>query len=81
MKEKTLVFKFLINIDRMFNVLTGGDIGVCFSTRSYINSVKYGGIWDKIRATIDFFFWDGHCHDSYKWECKIKREWLERNKW
>ena len=80
MKEKTVLFKILINLDRLFNILTGGDLGVCFSTRAYINSVKSGGYWEDVRAVIDYCFWDNHCKESYLWEYYVKARWLKDNK-
>ena len=76
--NKTL-FKAIINIDRLFNILTGGDLGVTFSTRCYINSKTSKG-WDTVRSFVDkLMMQEKHCAISYKWERRIKIEWLAKN--
>jgi len=73
--ESKYWFKVMICINCLFNGVTGGDWGVCFSTRTYINSRK-SKKWDKVRLLIDAIFWKNHCKDSYLWEIKVKKRWI-----
>ena len=77
--NKTL-FRVIINLDRLFNILTGGDLGVCFSTRCYINSKSSRG-WDTVRSVVDkMMLEENHCEKSYRWERMVKLTWLRNNK-
>ena len=85
MKEGSFLFNVLINIDRLFNILTGGELGTCFSTRAHVRANTAKPMykrerWIKIESAIDKLFWEGHCRDSLHWERKTKRVWLERYK-
>ena len=85
MKEGSFLFNVLINIDRLFNILTGGELGTCFSTRAHVRANTAKPMykrkrWVKIEGVIDKLFWKGHCRDSLLWERKTKRQWLERCK-
>ena len=74
-----LGFKLIINIDRMFNILTGGDLGVCFSTRCYINSFE-SERWAKVMSLVDKLMMEkDHCKKSYYWERRVKMLWLTEN--
>lgn len=80
MNSNTTLFKVLINTDRLFNVLTGGDLGICFSTRCYINS-KESEEWTKVMGIVDkIMFEKNHCKMSYEWEYNLLQEWLKDNK-
>lgn len=80
MNEHTYGFKILIAIDRTFNVLTLGDIGVTFSTRSHINA-QTSKTWGKIESIINAcFFDDNHCKGSFLWERGVKQKWLDDTK-
>jgi hypothetical protein len=85
MKEGSFVFNVVINIDRLFNIVTGGELGTCFSTRAHVRAQTAKPMykrkrWVKIEKAIDKLFWQGHCRDSLLWERKIKRVWLEKYK-
>ena len=71
--------KVVLGFDLLFNVLTGGDVGVFFSTRAYVNakSDKRKG-WVMTRVAIDKVFWKEHCNDSYKWEMSRKQQWMDK---
>jgi len=80
LKVKTLLFKALISIDRMFNLFTGGGFQETFSTRCYINAQmkppgKVKSVWVKIEKLIDWMFWEYHCKYSFEFEMRLKREW------
>jgi hypothetical protein len=81
--EKTFGFKFLITVDRLFNVCTGGSLQECFSTRAYIQS-RYATskqkTWIKVRKIIDKLFWEDHCKESFKWEMQLKRTYVAKYK-
>jgi len=84
-KEKTFGFKFVILCDRGLNVITGGTFQECFSTRSYIQAEIAKPLykrkrWVSIRNAINWMFWDGHCYDSFKWEMKLKQDYINKNK-
>ena len=60
--------KDVLGFDLLFNVLTGGDVGVFFSTRAYVNakSDKRKG-WLLIRCfgkSIVMIVTSGKCHAS-----------------
>lgn len=77
-----LVLNVLINIDRMFNIMTGGDLGVTYSTRSYINSVRYpnNNFWRiNIKVVDRIMFERDHCKKSYEWEIEMKKKWVLDN--
>ena len=76
LKEGTLLFKILIGLDRLLNVVTGGSFQECLSTRSHLRAIEGKPHWVRIRNAIDWVFWDGHCKDSFKWEMKIKKEYI-----
>ena len=82
--KDTILFRLAINVDRLFNILTGGELGVCFSTRTYINSVKAEEKsrvrWERTRKVIDKCLGEGHCESSYDWERHIKEKWLVLNR-
>jgi hypothetical protein len=85
MKEGTFIFNVVINIDRLFNILTLGELGVCFSTRAHIKALtakpmRIRNRWVKIESAIDKLFWKGHCRDSFKWEYNLKQVWLQKHK-
>jgi hypothetical protein len=70
--------KLALGFDLLFNVLTGGEVGVFFSTRSYLNARDESRKWWVItRNVIDYMFWEGHCKDSYLWERSRKQEWID----
>lgn len=68
--------RLVLILDMTLNVVTGGELGVCFSTRVYLNSAD-SDMWFKIMLLIDKVFWEGHCRDSYLWEIECKRSWIE----
>lgn len=83
--EGTFIFNAAIAVDRFFNFCTGGNFQECFSTRAYIRSIEAKPMynrkrWLNIRSVIDRLFWDGHCEDSFKWEMKIKQQYINKNK-
>ena len=78
---KTFGFKLVIWLDRGLNVITGGSFQECLSTRAYVQArLTNKKHWVKIRNAIDLMFWEGHCKDSFKWELKLKQEWIEKHK-
>ena len=79
LKEGTLLFKILIGADRMLNVVTGGSFQECLSTRSHLRAIEGKPHWIKIRNIIDWMFWQGHCEDSFKWEMRIKSEYIAKH--
>jgi hypothetical protein len=82
MKKYTFIFKVLIVMDYMLNVLTGGGFDTCFSTRSYINSQRAHNKewWTKVRNLVDkVMFEEDHCLKSYAWEMNHKRKWVKVN--
>ena len=85
MKEGTFIFNVVINLDRLFNILTGGNLGECFSTRAHVRAMTAKPMykrkrWVKIANAIDKLFWKGHCRDSFKWEYNIKQVWLQKHR-
>ena len=87
MNENTLLFKILINLDRLLNVLTGGTFQECLSTRAYRQSIvakpRYNAEWwMKVRNFIDwlFFLQDEHCKGSFEWEVTLKAKYVNDNK-
>lgn len=83
--ENTLTFRILINLDRLLNILLGGDIGVCLSTRAHIQSERLPAskkkeMWVFVRGLIDTIFWENHCEQSYEWEIKLKQAWVDANR-
>ena len=79
LKEGTLLFKILIGADRMLNVVTGGSFQECLSTRSHLRATEGKLHWVRIRNAIDWMFCDGHCEDSFKWEMRIKQEYIAKH--
>ena len=82
LKEGTLLFEVLVTLDRLFNILTGGSMGVTFSTRSYIQSVhaptrRQKKWWRRIRRAIDAVFWVDHCKLSWEWELELKQKCVD----
>lgn len=78
LKEKTLLFKILIGLDRLFNVITGGSFQECFSTRAHLKAVLTNtNKWIFIRDAVDYLFWKGHCKDSFIWEMDLKSKYLK----
>ena len=85
LKEGTKLFNAAIAIDRMFNFCTGGSWQECFSTRAYKHAQSAKPMynrerWQTIELFIDRMFWDGHCQDSFKWEMKIKQQYINNNR-
>ena len=86
MKAKTFIFKALITLDYALNVVTGGGLQTCFSTRCYYNSIKADTerkrkFWLKMRDLVDaIMFEEHHCLKSYRWEVRSKRDWIEKFK-
>lgn len=81
LKEGTLLFRILIGLDRLLNVVTGGSFQECLSTRAHIRAVeqKPKKHWVLIRNIIDVMFFDEyHCVNSFKWELSIKQRWVEK---
>ncbi len=82
MNQKTLLFKLLIVLDYLFNVLTGGGFQTCFSTRCYINSQRHSNKkrWIRIRNIVDKIMCEeNHCLKSYAWELHSKLQWIRDN--
>jgi len=80
-KEKTLLFRFVIWLDRGLNILTGGSFQECLSTRTYIlseNEKGTKGNWTKVRDVINWMFWENHCRDSFEWEMKLKQDFIDK---
>lgn len=80
LKEKTFLFKFIITLDRLLNVCTGGSLQECLSTRAYVKAKTNSKMWIKIEKFIDTIFTKGHCKESFKWEYQIKQDYVNRNK-
>ena len=82
LKEHTLLFKILIGLDRLLNVITGGSFQDCLSTRAYVNAQEkpVGFVltfWRAVENGINLLFFDkDHCKNSFIWECSIKEAWL-----
>jgi len=85
MNEATLLFKLLIVFDYLFNVLTGGGLQTCFSTRCYLNAERVEDKrvrerWVKAQSVVDrIMFEKDHCKKSYQWELSRKRRWIVNN--
>ena len=85
MKEKTLLFRILIVLDFMLNVLTRGGFQTCFSTRCYINAQRVKPLhkrayWVKIMYIVDKIMCEkDHCLKSYAWELNGKYLWIKEN--
>ena len=77
MNQATLLFKVLIVVDYLFNVLTGGGFQTTFSTRSYFKEQTTGTKkWIFIRKAVDrIMFEEHHCMKSYVWGMKVKEQW------
>lgn len=79
LKEKTFGFKFIMVLDRVLNVLTGGSFQEFLSTRAYIKSeLSTSKYWHKLRNAIDAIFYKGHCRDSFEYEMQIKKDWRDK---
>ena len=77
-KEKTLIFRFVIWLDRGLNILTGGSFQECLSTRAYIKATTGNKLWVRIRNSINWLFWEGHCEDSFVWEMDLKQAFIAK---
>lgn len=83
-KEKTFLFKLLISLDRLLNVVTGGSFMLTLSTRTYIRSEgvkdpKVRARWVWFRKLLDTVLEDNHCYNAFRWERRIKQEWLDKH--
>ena len=77
MNKNTLLFKFLIALDRLVNVLHGGGFQECISTRAYRRSLAGSWYWTKAMHGINFLFRDkDHCKTSLRWELRVKRDYI-----
>ena len=83
LSENTILFRFIIWLDRGLNVLTGGSFQECLSTRTYILSEtltgNWGKWWIKVKHAIDWLFWEGHCYDSFIWEMQLKQDFIDKH--
>ena len=80
MNENTLLFKFLISLDRMANVLHGGGFQECISTHAYRRHRGGSKYWTRVMRVIDFLFRDDvHCKNSFEWEIELKRTYVKDN--
>jgi hypothetical protein len=81
LNEDTILFKILIALDRLLNVLTGGSFMICLSTRAHKRSLTGDLKWLIIRNRINWMFNDNeHCENSFRWEMRLKKEWYEKHK-
>ena len=79
MDETKYSHRLILALDHLFNVLLGGKLGICFSTRAYIQA-KQSKNWNRVRKVINFIFWKNHCRDSYVWELRRIKRWTEQHK-
>jgi hypothetical protein len=84
--ENTLWGKVILNLDRLLNILLRGELGVCLSTRAFIQArtakPEYRRTrWVKIERFINtlFFTQENHCRSSYLWEYAKKKRWVSEN--
>lgn len=78
--EDGFVFQCVILADRMLNVLTGGTFQICLSTRAFIKAeVTTLNRWQYLKAAINWVFWEGHCQDSFEWECELKEAYVAKH--
>lgn len=68
--------EFLLDIDRIFNAITGGIPYATISARvGYFAANKPNLFWLALQKIIDETFrpWDGsgHCYEAYRWEQKL----------
>jgi hypothetical protein len=71
-------YRLLLTLNLMFNILTGGEFGTFFSTRTYENSLTCKR-WDKVRQILDYVLGEGHCKKSQNWQINNKMNWIRKH--
>lgn len=81
MKYK-FTFNLLIAMDHLANVLLLGRIGVCLSTRAYVQAQLLNQRkWRKWERCINWVMREkGHCLKSFAWELNRKSNWINEHK-